>query len=220
MTGEPDPSWPRDAARAVGHEIAAYARAVGQIARSPKRFAVEWSAGRLQALNPLAFLLNALAVLAPWRAIWARVLDPNAPTMPLWLELSKPAYPVVLNVVLTSLAHGLMRLLGGKRPLRSSVAMALYVSGGPLAILNFVFAPISLYGFLHRFDESFTAFGLSANLTLLVCFFGYLIVMEAALHGISRWRVAVALLTAQATWFATSGWLIVHHPDILRTFLE
>jgi hypothetical protein len=55
MTGEPDPSWPRDAARAVGYEIATYARTVGLIALSAARFAAEWSAGRLPAHNPLAF---------------------------------------------------------------------------------------------------------------------------------------------------------------------
>lgn len=220
MTGEPDPSWPRDAAAAVGHEIASYVRTVAAIARHPARFAADWSDGRLSALNPLAFLLNALAVLGPWRALWARFLDPNPPTTPLWFELSKPAFPVVLNTVMTSVAHVIIRAFGGRRPLRSTVAITLYVSGGPLAIVNFVVAPIGLYGYLHRFQVGVTGYAMIGNLTMLIAFFGYVIVMEAALHRIARWRVAVAVLVAWLSWAMFSAWLSFHYPDIIRSILE
>jgi hypothetical protein len=220
MTGEPDPSWPRDAARAVGHEIATYARTVRLIMRGPARFAADWSAGRLPALNPLAFLLNALAVLGPWRAVWGRLFDPNPPTTPLWFELSKPIYPVVVNSVMTALAHVIIQPLGGRRPLRSSVAMTLYVSGGPLSVVGFLVAPLSLYGYLHRGSLLITTLTGLLNLTLLVTFFAYLIVMEAALHGISRWRVAFAVLAAWTTWGVFSGWLSFRHPELIRAILE
>src|SRR3954471_20620249 len=153
MAGEPDPSWTTDAARAVGHEVAAYARTVGTIARHPARFAADWSDGRVRALNPLAFLLNALAVLGPWRAAWAHVVDPNRPSTPLWFELMKPAFPVILNVCITSVMHALLLIFGARRPLRSSCAMAMSVSGGPGAVLNLLLAPLMLYGFLHPLER-------------------------------------------------------------------
>jgi hypothetical protein len=219
VSGAPDPKWPEDAARAVAHEVASYAKVVALIARHPRRFAADWADGRIKALNPLAFLLNALAVLGPWRALWARVLDPNAPATPIWFELAKPAFPIVLNSMVTTLAHGGMRLLGARRPLRSSVALALYVSGGPLAIINFICSPLVLYGYLHRYEGP-GMIAAATNLVLLVVFFGYLITMQAALHRISRWRVAIAVIVAWMSWAALSAWLNLHHPQIIRSILE
>jgi hypothetical protein len=219
MTGEPDPSWPSDAARAVGHEMAGYAQTVWRIARAPARFAADWSDGKLAALNPLAFMLNALAVLGPWRALCGRLLDPNPVSPPIWFELLKPVWPVVANCVITALAHALMRPLGARRPLRSSVAMSLYVSGGPLAVVQFLTSPVSLYGYLHRFEPLGMAATMS-NFALLAVFFAYLIVLEAALHRLPRWRAAVAIFAAWAAWGALSGWMSIHHPDVIRVILE
>ena len=196
MTGEPDPPWTRNAVQAVGRELGAFVTTLWAIVSSPARFADEWAAGRRRALNPLAFMLNALAVIGPWRALWARLVDPNPPTTPLWFELAKPALPVVMNVSVTALFHLLLLPLGARRKLRSSLAMALYVSGGPLAVANFLVAPLVLYGFLHRNDPTIATSSVAANLSLLVLFFVYLIVMEASLHRIARWRAIVAALLA------------------------
>jgi hypothetical protein len=219
-TSNPDPNWIEDAARAIAREIAAYARAVLTIARHPGRFAAEWSAGRAPALNPLAFLLNAMAVLGPWRALWSRLLDPDRPTTPLWFEAVKPVLPIVLNTTVASLSHALLRLFGGRRPLRSSVAMALYASGGPLAILKLLVTPIGLYGYLHRNSPGVNAMSSATNVVMLFVFIGYLVVMQAALHRLARWRVAIAVLASWATWVAVLEWCNIHRPEIIRTLLE
>jgi hypothetical protein len=220
MTSEPDPPWLRDAIRAVGHELATFATTLWAILASPARFAADWASGRRHALNPLAFLFNALAVLGPWRAAWARILDPNPPTTPLWFELGKPVFPVLMNVTVTALFHLLLKPLGGRRPLRSSLAMAMYVSGGPLAILHFLAAPLVLYGFIHHYHGAFAVTSALANLALLALFFVYLIAMQASLHELPRWRVTVAVLLAWGAFSVLSARVSMHHPELMRGLLE
>lgn len=219
MAGEPDPHWLRDAARAVAHELRAYFATLFAIATAPRRFATEWAEGRRQALNPLAFQLNALAVLGPWRAVWARLVDPNPPTTPLWFELLKPTLPVIGNAVGVTIIHALVRLFGGKRPLRSSVAMALYISGGPTAVVGFVIAPLVLYGWLHPMTP--VALGSAVgNLTLMALLLVYTVKMLSALHGLPSWRVVIGVVV---------GWMLVGtfwatvsrvHPEMLRSMLS
>jgi hypothetical protein len=220
MTGEPDPPWMRDAARAVGHELSTFAATLWAIVSSPARFAADWAAGQRHALNPLAFLLNALAVIGPWRALWARLVDPNPPTTPLWFELAKPAMPIVMNVSVTAIFHLLLKPLGGRRPLRSSLAMAMYVSGGPLAIMNFLVAPIVLYGFIHRTNVVIALILAVANLALLALFFVYLIAMQASLHKLPRWRVTLAVVVAWTSFGFLAARTSIHHPELMRSLLE
>ena len=220
MTSEPDPPWLRDAVRAVGRELAAFGTTLWAIVASPARFADDWAAGRRRALNPLAFLLNALAVLGPWRALCARVIDPNPPTTPLWFELGKPIFPVVINISVTALFHLLLKPLGGRRPLRSSLAMAMYVSGGPLSILNFLVSPLVLYGFIHHYHGAVAMASAVANLTLLGVFFFYLIVTESSLHRLPRWRVTIAVVIAWILFGILPARVSIHHPDLMRSFLE
>jgi hypothetical protein len=218
MTSEPDPPWLRDAARAVGHEVAGYFATALTIARAPSQFAANWGEGRVRALNPLAFMLNALAVLGPWRALWARLLDPNPPTTPLWFEMAKPVLPVVINVSVTALFHALVRAMGSSRPLRSSLALALYTTGGPLALVNFLAAPVMLAGYLHHTPLVF-ALWMVANLVALAVFFVYLVAMETALHRLGRWRVTLAALVSWTCWAVLSAWLNFHHPELIRSLL-
>ncbi len=220
MTGEPDPPWLRDAARAVGHELAAFATTSWAIVAAPARFADDWASGRRRALNPLAFLLNALAVLGPWRALCTRLIDPNPPTTPLWFELGKPIFPVAMNVTVTALFHLLLKPLGARRPLRSSLAVAMYVSGGPLAIVNFAVAPLVLYGFIHREDLRITLVSSVVNLLMLLLFVVYLVVMQASLHKLPRWRVTIAVVVAWTTFGFLSARTSIHHPELMRSLLE
>jgi len=220
MTSEPDPQWTRDAARAIGHELAMFATTLWAIVSAPARFADDWATGRRHALNPLAFLFNALAVLGPWRALWARLLDPNPPTTPLWFELSKPLYPIVINVTVTGLVHLILKPLGARRPLRSSLAIGMYVSGGPLSLLNFLVGPLMIYGFIHRDDPKVALISAIPNLVLLVIFIVYTIVAQAGLHRLSRWRVALAVLIAWVAFGYLSARTSMHHPEFMRSLME
>ncbi len=215
----PDPPWIRDAGRAVGREIGAYVATLRDFSRAPARFAVAWSSGEMAALNPLAFVLNALAVLGPWRATWARLFDPNPKSTPIWFDLAKPALPIVVNVVTTLVFHAIVRILGSKRPLRSSLAMALYVSGGPLAVLNFLLGPIVLYGFVHRLSARAALWSSLANFSLLIILLVYLVAAQAALHRMARWRITIAVLIAWISLGVGSAWLSFHHPEFVRGIL-
>jgi len=220
MTSEPDPPWLRDAIRAVGHELAAFLTTLWAILSAPARFADDWASGRRRALNPLAFLFNAVAVLGPWRAFWARLLDPNPPTTPLWFELSKPLYPVVINVSVTALLHLLLRPLGARRPLRSSLAIGMYVSGGPMSLFNFLLGPVMLYGFIHKDNVTVALTTSFANLGLLVIFIVYSILAQAGLHRLPRWRVTIAVLLAWIAFGVFSARTSIHHPELMRSLLE
>jgi len=220
MTSEPDPPWLRDGARAVGHELAAFARTLWAMVSSPSRFADDWAAGRRHALNPLAFLFNALAVLGPWRVLWARLLDPNPPTTPLWFEISKPLYPVVINVSVTAMMHLLLRPLGARRPLRSSLAMGMYVSGGPLAIMNFLVGPLMIYGFIHRENVTVALTSAFANFALLIIFIVYSVLAQAGLHRLPRWRVTIAVLVAWIAFGFLAARTSIHHPELMRSLME
>jgi len=214
-----DPPWIRDAARAVGREIAGYFATVRAFTRAPASFAVAWSSGEMRALNPLAFVLNALAVLGPWRALWARLFDPNPKSTPIWFDLLKPAAPIAVNVMVTSLFHVFVRVLGTQRPMRSSLAVALYVSGGPLAVLNFLLGPIVLYGFVHRLSRAVALWSALANFALLVVFLVYLVAAQAALHRMARWRITIAVLVAWIALGVGSTWVSLHHPEFVRGML-
>jgi Yip1-like protein len=220
MNGEPDPHWIGNAARAVGREIAAYAATAWTILRSPRRFATEWSDGTRAALNPLAFLLNALAVLGPWRALWARLLDPNPPTTPLWFEIGKPVLPVVGNIIGMGVCHALMRLFGGRRPLRTSLAMAFYISGGPMFLFGMLASPLTLYAFLHRQSLAVALASAFVNISVFVAFIVYTVITLRAVHRLSRWRTVVAVLVAWILYGGFWGWLSFVRPALVRSMMS
>jgi hypothetical protein len=219
MASEPDPRWMVDAARAVGRELGAYVATAWAVIASPRRFALAWSDGTRRALNPLAFLLNALAVLGPWRALWARLLDPNPPTTPLWWELGKPAVRVVSSAVGMALCHALVRLFGGRRPLRTSLAMSLYISGGPLVPMTLVSAPLSLYALVHRHGTAWLM-AVLVNFCLYCLLIGYTVIMLRAVHQLSRWRVVTAVLIGWALFGTLWGWVSRVHPELVRSMMS
>ena len=220
MAGEPDPHWVRNAARAVAREIAAYLATASSVVRTPRQFAREWSEGTRAALNPLAFMLNALAVLGPWRVLWARIFDPNPPTTPLWWDLGKPVVPLAGNVIGMALCHALMRLFGGRRPLRTSLAMALYIGGSAMFGLSMLGSPLALYGFLHRENLLVNLVAGLFNLGVFVVFIVYTVITLRAVHRLSRWRTVVAVLLAWTLYGAFWAWLGVRRPELVRSLMS
>lgn len=166
------------------------------------------------------FLLNALAVLGPWRALWARLVDPNPLTTPLWFELAKPIYPIVINVSVSALFHPILTPLGARRPLRSSLAIAMYVTGGPMSIMSFLVGPLMLYGFIHRDNVAVALTSAFANLGLLAVFIVYSILAQAGLHRLPRWRVTIAVLLAWTAFGFLSARVSIHHPELMRSLME
>jgi Yip1 domain len=194
----PDPQWIRDAARAIRHEVGSFLATLWLITTSPARFTAEWSSGQRTALNPFAFMLNAIAVTGPWHVLWNRILDPSQPTVPVWFELGVlPVFPIVTKVMIAAAIHGAVRLFGGRRPLRSSMAIAIYVSSGPVAMLSFVITPLEVYARTYPPDSLVSlGYTMVVSLTILPVYLIYLASAEAALHRLSRKRVVLAVLLA------------------------
>jgi hypothetical protein len=215
-----DPDWTREALTSITHEIIAFLTTARAITLHPARFATEWSNGTRRALNPLAFELNAIAVLGPWVTLWSRIIDPDAPATSLGWELVKASLPIAGHVVAMSVCHGFIRLLGGARRLRSTVAIAFYVSGGPLALGMLATRPISLWSVVHPNSVAISALAGGVNLVAFCVMLAYQIAAQAALHRIARWRAAIAILSLWALWIGFWAWVGKIRPNLIRSLLD
>jgi hypothetical protein len=223
MTGEPErhehPEWPMAAVRAVVGELAAYVTTALAVITQPARFAAAWASGRTRALNPLAFELNAIALTGVWFTLWSRLLDPNPPSTPLWFTLVKSGIPILLGLLAMAVSHPLLRLLGGRAPLRSTLATALYVGGGPTMLLYLACHPMNMWALLHPGSPpSYVVpwFYLAS----LVSSFAYHLPMLAAVHGISRWRTIPGALLPSLMRYLFWWWLGALHPNFYRGYLS
>ena len=170
MASEPDPPWLRDAARAVGHEIVAWLRdalrrraVAGALRRrlgaGERRRSTRWPSRSTR---------------WPWSGRGGAVgaaARPDQPTTPLWFELRKPALPVIINLGVTRWFHVLARAVGGRRPLRSSMARRLR-PGGPLEIVQLSDRAALLYSLSTATPPVGYRMAL-ANLAQLILFFVY-----------------------------------------------
>ena len=67
--------------------------------------------------------------------------------MPPWFDLLRPALQLFNSAVMASLFHLPLALLGGRRPWRTSLGVALFVTAGPMLPLYLgraVIVPISI----------------------------------------------------------------------------
>jgi hypothetical protein len=138
----PDPRWPAAALRAAGAELTAYLQVVWQTTTAPRRFYVEWAEGRRRALNPLAAAVNAITLQGVMTAGWRALLGTAASGDPWWLELVKPVLVILKYCGYGVAFHGLGRLLGGRRPLRTTLGAILYFNSGPMILVRALAGPV------------------------------------------------------------------------------
>lgn len=208
---EADPNWPRIAVAALAREVVEYLRTVAEVARAPSRFAAAWASGEREALNPLACLLNALAVLGPWHVLWAGLLDIDEHT-PMWIQLAKPALPVLGACFLAGGAHLVLWLGGTRRPLRTTLGVTLFVQSGPVTVLSLAFRPLSDLMMLGRA----TVIASLASFAVVIVFCVYLVAgLSGALHTTRR-RAAFAVISIFVTWMAF--WMVLNKlaPHLVR----
>jgi hypothetical protein len=211
--------WPREAARAVAHDVGAFLQTARAVLVEPTRFAAEWTASARSGLNPLAFVLNAGAVIGPWRVLWARLLDPNAPSVSLGWQVAHAVMPLLLSFVTVTMCHALLKLLGTRAPLRSTAAVALFVTGGPIALGNLPLVPVMIYVHAHPSDDARLALA-PIVLPILVAMMVYEMKMLRAVHGLPRGRIMLAVVV---TFLAVVGgftWLNVAHAGAMQTLLR
>ena len=198
-----DPDWVRQGTRAAWSEIGSWLQTLGAVFKDPVGFGRDFVSGQRHALNPVAFLLNSVAVAVPASQIWSHwVVDPW-PESGFWTELLIPLTSLLGNCFMAVLAHAVLRLLARPRLLRSTVAMALYASGGPTVGTGLVLLPLSLLG----------AVGVQVmGLIPLAVFLTYFALMLRGLHA-ARWpsiigSVAVAFVIYNVVWAAGFGTLL------------
>ncbi|HEY2746807.1 MAG TPA: hypothetical protein VGL86_19395 [Polyangia bacterium] len=193
MASEPDPRWIREAAGAVAHEFLGWLRALAGVVAAPRRFVAAWADGEIRPLNPLAYSLNTLALAGPATALLVHLAGVEDDVLPLWAQLLKPILPWIYNLLWLLPVHFGLRVLGGKRPLRTTVGASFYV-GGPIHLLRIFTVPLQLLQFLHPHDLHLA---IASSLCGIAMFLVYTIYMTAAMagaHRLARWRAALVVV--------------------------
>lgn len=191
-----EPDWVSTTSRAIRREIRSYFHTAWAFGWRPRETARAWADGRFKALNPLAYLLNSLAIIGPWRALWQRIL--KLPDLPLAQDIVLAAGPFIGVLAVGSFHHLLFRLLGSKRRIQSGWAIAIYSTGGFPTLLSLVSTPIAI-----RAAYLTTPALLRANWHLLALsqVVGIVVLLwqnaaVAGLYGTSRKRAAIVQLVS------------------------
>ena len=141
-TAPAEPLWLATTWDAAKHEVASYFRTAWAFGTRPQATARAWAERRFQALNPLAYLLNSLAIIGPWHALWQRIL--GLPEGSFTQDLVAAVTPFVGVLAVGSIHHLLFRLLGSKRHIQSSWAISIYSTGGLPTLVSLVATPFAL----------------------------------------------------------------------------
>jgi hypothetical protein len=128
------PQWHRVAARKAADELREFASTLFAASFRPARFATAWAQGADGALNPLGFAATSVAIVGATAAVVSLLLGGADEAESLSGLLVATVSPYTHYVLVGLLAHGLLRGLGSRLPLRGSIAMALYAAGGPFAL--------------------------------------------------------------------------------------
>lgn len=207
MEGSKGPEWLPEAAVMVRDEAVRFLVTVLQCTRHPRRFATAWFAGETRAPNPIGYVSTALAVTAAVKAVTATVIgvDDNGG---LWSSLAVATLPYAYYALLGVLCHIGFRLGGATRPLSASLAIALYIGGGPGLLLTLAIEiDVLLYSLLTGvtdFGHGFAgapAWAQSILMVLVAAMSGlFVLALTSALAGLhgatSRLRALVAIVFA------------------------
>lgn len=206
MEGSTGPAWLREAAATVRDEAVRFMVTVLQCSRHPRRFAAAWFAGDTRAPNPIGYVSTALAVTAAARSLTAALIGVDDHSG-LWSSLAAATLPYAYYALLGVLSHLVFRLGGTTRPLSASLAIALYVGGGPGLLLTLSLdLDVLLYSLLTgrvQFEHGFVDAPPWAMPILLGLAMGtsalFVLALASALrglHGGSRLRTFVAIVLA------------------------
>jgi hypothetical protein len=199
------PDWVREAAAAVRGESVRFVRTAVYFSVHPRRFATAWYDGTTEALNPVGFLSTSLAISTAVVTVSAWLLD-RKDDGGFWSNLGDATLPYIYYVLLGILSHVVLRLCGSTRPLRASVAIALFAGGGPGLVLRFilycqVWIHIALVGSFHgQLLPGLPGWYVPISQVLFYGSAAYFLLALAAglrgLHAVSRGRTAGALVVA------------------------
>lgn len=198
---------------AVRYDIVRFVATALQFSRHPGRFGTAWVAGQTQALNPIGYLSTSLAVSAAASALASALLGTH--DSGLWATLANAMLPYTYHVVLGLVCHGVLRLGGSIRPLRASVAIALFAGGGPGLVLTLaIYATMGLHLVLVGTSQGsvLSDVPLWSAPIFWILIYGPLMLLPATLaaglrgvHGVTRVRAFVAMVTAMVITAAIFG---------------
>lgn len=204
----PETRWLGDSVRTALAEARLYLRTVAAVSTRPARFAAAWLRGEAGALNPLGYFATSVSLIALVTALAVRVLNLNAGNGSLVGELLDAAGPYLHYTALGLITHGLLRLGGSPRRLLGSLAISLYVGGGPatlVTILNLVIFGVAKLGLrqteltgqtlLRPAPLTLAALAYASRLYMFVVFIRAL----AGLHALKARWVALAFVAALAS---------------------
>lgn len=129
------PDWLREAGAAIWEESVRFLVTVLQCTRHPRRFAAAWFAGETRALNPIGYVSTALAISAAVRSVTMALLSISDDSG-FWSNVGAATLPYAYYALLGVLCHVVLRRRETARPLRASMAIALYIGGGPGLLLS------------------------------------------------------------------------------------
>lgn len=196
----PTPRWFRDAARAVGDELAAYLGATWAMIRRPGRFVLGWWHGREPRPNPVGMMATGAAITAATREVTSAVIGLDHASS-FWAGVASALGPYLHYVLVGLLCHLALLGLGRRRPRPrpgDTVAVALYAGAGPSAVAAALawLALLALHPWLDPAVVMPVALGVAFSVFCMA-----LASTLGALHDAPVWAILVAFAVA----FPVSG---------------
>jgi hypothetical protein len=198
----------REAVAVVRDESVRFLVTALQCTRHPRRFAAAWFAGETRALNPVGYVSTALAISTAVRSVTLALLSVSDDGG-FWSNVGAATLPYAYYALLGVMCHVVLRQRKTARPLRASMAIALYIGGGPGLLLSLaVYLDLWLYyavtGMLPGGQGFMGAPGWAKPILLALVLGAAALFLMAlasgfrALHAASRVRAIVAILVALA----------------------
>jgi len=130
------PRWPRAAIANAWGELRVFFATARAFTLHPVRFATAFTDGRQQAMNPLAFLATSAGLLGGLRLLLRAATGAADASPSLLSQILEALAPYLHYAALGCVAHLIFRATGSRRPLRDSLAMALFAGGGPATLAD------------------------------------------------------------------------------------
>jgi hypothetical protein len=192
-----EPRWVGELWTQLAKRVGPFAStAVGFVLR-PKAFVERWRGGESPAMNPFWFAASAAAVVTTLQTALLQALGAkeHAGLVETALKTLAPyAYFIEIGVA----AHAVLYVLGSRRRLSSSVAMALY-AGGTMATLGQLVVLAVLAAFQLATPADAPAAPPGAEITVIIAlmlsfagFYTSFSTAMGALHAVRPWRMLAA----------------------------
>jgi hypothetical protein len=213
------PDWVRDGLRQFADEVRLFLRTAVDFTLHPSRFAAEWATGARHALNPLGFLATAFAIAGPTNALFQHLVNASDEPTSLLRDALGALMPFVYYLALGALQHGTLRLLGSRRRLSDSCAMALYAGGGPATVAHIVVLTAAYLLYRHTgklvVNDVRQPWAVVVMIGAMASFGLFMAALSTALSGLHRrdgigtWQIAVANVVAL---FVTGAFFALFKP--------